>query len=59
MLVARGDRGVRRHVESTSAVSGNWQAFFRIDENKTGFVLVLSKEGGRWQALTGPHHSPS
>ena len=45
-------KGVRRRVESSSAVPGNWQAFLRIDENKTGFVLVLSKEGGRWQALT-------
>ena len=28
-------KGVRKRVESSSAVPGNWQAFLRIDENKT------------------------
>ena len=33
---------MRRCVESSSAVPGNWQTFLRIDEN---IVLVPSNEG--------------
>ena len=41
---ARSKRGkeVRRRVESSSAVPGNWQAFLRIDENKTELFSFLA-----------------
>ena len=35
-------KGVRRHVEQSSAVPGNWQAFLRIDENKTELFSFLA-----------------
>ena len=41
---ARSKRGkeVRRRVESSSAVPGNWQTFLRIDENKTELFSFLA-----------------
>ncbi len=36
-------KGVRRRVESSSAIPGNWQEFLRIDENKTELFSFLAK----------------
>ena len=35
-------KGVRRRVEPTSAVPGNWQEFLRIDDNKTELFSFLA-----------------
>jgi len=35
-------KGVRRRVEPTSAIPGNWQEFLRIDENKTELFSFLA-----------------
>jgi hypothetical protein len=35
-------KGVRRRVEPSSAIPGNWQAFLRIDENKTELFSFLA-----------------
>ena len=42
--VTRSKRGsgVRRHVEPASTIPGNWQAFLRIDENKTELFSFLA-----------------
>ena len=40
-------KGVRRHVNPSSAFPGNWQAFLRIDDNKTELFsfLATNREG--------------
>ena len=35
---------VRRRVMSGSTISGNWQTFFRIDENKTELFAFLAEQ---------------
>ena len=34
-------KGIRRRVEPSSAIPGNWQAFLRIDENKVDLFSFL------------------
>ena len=34
-------KGVRRHVESSSTLPGNWQVFLHIDENRTELFSFL------------------
>lgn len=41
--IKRG-KGVRRRVEATSAVPGNWQEFLRVDENKVELFTFLANE---------------
>lgn len=36
-------KGVRRRVEPSSVIPGNWQAFLRIDDNKTELFSFLAK----------------
>ena len=35
-------RGIRRRVEPSSSIPGNWQAFLRIDENKVELFSFLA-----------------
>ena len=35
-------KGVRRRVEASTAIPGNWQEFLRIDENKTELFAFLA-----------------
>jgi hypothetical protein len=35
-------KGVRRHVDPSSLIPGNWQAFLRIDDNKTELFSFLA-----------------
>ena len=37
-------KGIRRRVEPDSRVPGNWEAFLRIDENKTELFKYLAEE---------------
>ena len=39
---SKREKGVRRRVESSSAVPGNWQAFLHIDEKKTELFSFLT-----------------
>ena len=39
---SKREKGVRRRVEPSSAVPGNWPAFLRIDENKTELFSFLA-----------------
>ena len=36
------ERGIRRRVEPSSSIPGNWQAFLRIDENKVELISFLA-----------------
>ena len=38
---------MRRRVEQSSAVPGNWKEFLRIDENKTELGFFSGNEGSR------------
>ena len=37
-------KGIRRRVESTTRVLSNWQAFLRVDENKTELFEFLAEQ---------------
>ena len=39
----RRGKGVRRRVEASTAIPGNWQEFLRIDDNKTELFMYLSQ----------------
>ena len=52
-------KGVRRRVEQSSAVPGNWQAFLRIDENKTELFSLLAMRAagiGTSKQVITTHH---